>query len=77
MHIFFVFVFFLIRRTHNSLENDDDKIHRNDIEKLLSLEKLINIFLHEQICKEKKKNAAAATATMNGVNRDDGRKKVE
>lgn len=39
------------------MESDDDKIHRNDIEELLSLEKLINIFLHEQICEKSSSNS--------------------
>lgn len=64
------------------MESDDDKIHRNDIEKLLSLEKLINIFLHEQIRGKKTAAAAAAEAadvdggssSMNGV-QDDVEKK--
>ena len=55
------------------MESDDDKIHRNDIEKLLSLEKLINIFLHEQI-REKKAAVAGdvdgGSRSMNGFQDD-------
>lgn len=49
----------LKHRTHSIPWRTAFQTHRNDIEKLLSLEKLINIFLQEQIGAQKAKKTTA------------------